>query len=105
MPDWIATPRPTEADDGRRIELARARSLAVSLRAPTAAGVGWRELAVPAAWCAPGASPPGLAEGRAVERGRAGAAVAGVRIRAREGAGGELVLELAGDTVSRARVG
>jgi hypothetical protein len=40
VPDWI-TVRATEADDGRRITLARAGSMSVALRAPSGAGTGW----------------------------------------------------------------
>jgi hypothetical protein len=47
VPDWVAV-RATEADDGRRVELARGGSIAVSLRAPTAAGAGWVVAGTPA---------------------------------------------------------
>lgn len=40
VPDWIAT-RATEADDGRRVALAPGASLAVALRVPAGAGLGW----------------------------------------------------------------
>jgi hypothetical protein len=40
VPEWI-TVRVSEADDGRRIELARAGSMAVALRVPSGAGTGW----------------------------------------------------------------
>jgi len=40
VPDWITT-RLTEADHGRSVVLAPGSVMAVSLRAPAAAGVGW----------------------------------------------------------------
>jgi hypothetical protein len=40
VPEWI-THRVTDTDDGRRIELPLGAALAVSLRAPAAAGAGW----------------------------------------------------------------
>jgi hypothetical protein len=46
VPDWIVL-RLTEADDGRRVELARGGSLAVALRAPASAGIGWTPAATP----------------------------------------------------------
>jgi hypothetical protein len=40
IPEWIAV-RATDTDDGRRFELARGASIAIALRAPAAAGLGW----------------------------------------------------------------
>jgi hypothetical protein len=40
VPGWI-TVRATEADDGRRVELGQGASIAVALRSPTVAGLGW----------------------------------------------------------------
>jgi hypothetical protein len=103
VPDWIAT-RATEADDGRRIELARGASLAVSLRAPTAAGVGWREVAVPA-----GLVRTGRFTGPVWPKDAPSSLVAPAPLwqvfvfEARDGAGGELALELTGDTAARPR--
>jgi len=47
VPEWVIH-RLTEADDGRRIELPPGASLAVSLRAPAAAGAGWALVGPPA---------------------------------------------------------
>lgn len=47
VPDWIAT-RLTEADDGRSVGLAPGASIALSLRAPAAAGIGWTVTEAPA---------------------------------------------------------
>ncbi|MCX7228999.1 MAG: hypothetical protein NTW15_08295 [Burkholderiales bacterium] len=40
VPDWIAL-RVGEADDGRRVELPVGDSIAVAVRVPSAAGLGW----------------------------------------------------------------
>jgi hypothetical protein len=40
VPDWIAL-RVGEADDGRRVELPVGDSIAVTMRVPSAAGLGW----------------------------------------------------------------
>lgn len=103
VPDWITT-RATEADDGRRIELARGASLAVSLRTPTAAGVGWREVATPA-----GLVRTGRFTGPVWPKDAPSSIVAPAPLwqvfvfEAREGIGGELALELAGDMLARLR--
>jgi hypothetical protein len=103
VPDWIPT-RATEADDGRRIELARGTSLAVSLRAPTAAGVGWREVAVPAGLVRTGRFTGPVWPSDAPSSRVAPAPLWQVFVfEAREGAGDELALELAGDTSARPR--
>jgi hypothetical protein len=101
VPDWIAV-RATEADDGRRIELARGASLAVSLRVPTAAGIGWRETAVP-----PGLVRTGRFTGPVWPKEAPSSLVAPAPLwqvfvfEAREGPGGELVLELADERGAR----
>ncbi len=103
VPDWVAA-RATEADDGRRIELARGASLAVALRAPTAAGIGWREVAVPA-----GLVRTGRFTGPVWPKDAPSSAVAPAPLwqvfvyEARVGRGGDLVLDLAGDPVARPR--
>jgi hypothetical protein len=103
VPDWIAV-RATEADDGRRIELARGASLAVTLRAPTAAGIGWREVVAP-----PGLVRTGRFTGPVWPKDAPSSRVAPPPLwqvfvfEAREGSGGDLVLELAGETVARPR--
>ncbi len=103
VPDWVAA-RATEADDGRRVELARGASLAVALRAPTAAGIGWREVAVPA-----GLVLTGRFAGPVWPRDAPASAVAPPPLwqvfvfEARAGCGGDLVLDLAGETVARPR--
>lgn len=103
VPDWIGT-RATEADDGRRVELARGASLAISLRVPTAAGVGWREVAVPAGLVRTGrfTGPVWPSDGPSSRVAPAPLWQVFV-FEAREGAGGELALELAGDTAARPR--
>jgi hypothetical protein len=40
VPDWIAL-RVGEADDGRRVELPVGDAIAVAVRVPSAAGLGW----------------------------------------------------------------
>ena len=103
VPEWIVA-RATEADDGRRVELARGASLAVSLRAPSAAGIGWREVAVP-----PGLVLTGRFTGPVWPKGAPTSAVLPPPLwqvfvfEAREPGGGDLVLELGGETVSRPR--
>ncbi len=103
VPEWVRA-RATEADDGRRVELARGESLAVSLRAPTAAGLGWREVAVPV-----GLVRTGRFTGPVWPKGAPSSAVAPPPLwqvfvfEAREGPGGDLVLELAGESAARPR--
>jgi hypothetical protein len=103
VPDWIPI-RATEADDGRRIELARGASLAVSLRAPTAAGVGWREVAMPVGLVRTGRFTGPVWPADAPSSRVAPAPLWQVFVfEARDGSGGELVLELAGDAAVRPR--
>lgn len=103
VPDWVAA-RATEADDGRRVELAPDASLAVALRAPTAAGIGWREVAVPA-----GLVLTGRFTGPVWPKGAPSSAVAPPPLwqvfvyEARWGRGGALVLDLAGEAPARPR--
>jgi hypothetical protein len=68
IPDWVPI-RLAEADDGRRIELARGASVAVALRAPASAGVGWAPVEVPAGLAITGRTsgpvwPPGAPSSR-----------------------------------------
>lgn len=103
VPDWIGV-RATEADDGRRVELPRGASLAVSLRVPGAAGIGWRERLVP-----PGLARTGRFTGPVWPKDAPSSAVSPAPIwqvfvfEAREGPGGELVLELNGESAARPR--
>jgi hypothetical protein len=103
VPDWIGV-RATEADDGARVELARGASLAVSLRVPGGAGIGWRERIVPS-----GLVRTGRFTGPVWPKDAPSSPVTPPPIwqvlvfEAREGPGGDLVLELDGETGTRPR--
>lgn len=97
VPDWVSV-RVTEADDGRRVELARGASIAVALRAPALSGLEWREAATPAGLVRTGVTRGPVWPPDAPASTRAPPPVWQVFVfEAREAVGGELAFELASD--------
>jgi hypothetical protein len=104
VPDWIGL-RVGEADDGRRVELPVGDSIAVTVRVPAAAGLGWVLLGQP-----PGVAQTGRYSGPVWPPGAPGSAALPTPLwqvfvfEARRLGEGELAFELDGAVgASRAR--